>query len=252
MDNRYIMVPYEIIDEAEHQELIIALYIYLMYNYNAFRQVYTSPSYMLHQCGYGYNNNSKSRGHFEKISSAINWLIDNGYIWMIEDPVTGNQDVNICECKPNQHFNIELSEKCFENLGKHVRLHFPEYEKMHFLFFDKDYPSYRKLVNLFFLILQNVHFEKGEKFYYYVCTIDKLVDKKAAGTKATIYKLIAMLEEIDLLHGATAGSIKAAKFTIAPPHVFIRHSDNWENELEYAVSKTDRDRNSYFKLKGVI
>lgn len=201
---------------------------------------------MLTHCGYEYNSNSRSRGHIGKVTDALMWLYSAGYIWVFEHPVTGDQMCDMDDFKPNQHFNIELTEKAFDSRRNYIVVYLEEYEKLHSLFFDKDFPSYRKLVNLFCFILKSAFVRRQQGVVYHAASIDYLADKNTAGNSSTIYKLLPMLEDMELLHSnSNHNAVKTTAGFAKMSHIFVRHSENWKDELSKAIAVAAIDRKEY-------
>lgn len=247
-----IKIPFEVIDEASNQELLLPLYVYLMMNVGKSNRIYTSTSYMLFQCGYNYNTNSKTRGHFDKLQDALQWLYDHKYIFAFEHPLNGNQFESVRSAKPTQHFNIEITTKATDTENHYIIMYDDEYTKLHSLFFEKDYKTYCKLVNLFCFILQRVIVKDNGGLIFYTATIDKIIEKKSVGCKATVYKLLPMLYDLELLHSNfnTEGCKKYIDSQHKLPHIFVRHSENWNTQLNKAINFVLKSRDSYLSSIG--
>lgn len=252
MKKSCIKIPFEVIDEASNQELLLPLYVYLMMNVGKSNRIYTSTAYMLFQCGYNYNTNSKTRGHFDKLQDALQWLYDNEYIFAFEHPLNGNQFESVRSAKPTQHFNIKLTDKAIDVESSFVAIYDDEYTKLHSLFFEKNYRSYCKLVNLFCLILRKVVVKNNGGLIFYTATIDKIVKKKIAGCKATVYKSLSMLYDLELLHSNfnTESCKKYIDSQHKLPHIFVRHNENWETQLNMAISIEKKSRKKYLNPTG--
>lgn len=252
MKKQWIKIPYEVIDEGCNQEVLLPLYVYLMMNVGKSNQIYTSTAYMLFQCGYNYNANSKVRGHFDKLQDALQWLYDKKYIFAFEHPQNGNQFDSSRSAKPTQHFNIEIAIKATDVNDHYIVMYDDEYAKLHSLFFEKDYRSYCKLVNLFCFILQRAIVKDNGSLIFYITTIDKIIEKKSVGCKATVYKLLPMLYELELLHSNfnTEGCKKYIDAQYKLPHIFVRHSENWKTQLNQAITFVLKSREKYLSSMG--
>lgn len=251
-NEHFIMIPYEVVDASDNIELLLPIYIYLKINANLFDVVYTSKSHMLFNSGYVYNSNSTSRGYIRKVEEAILWLETYKYIYTIEDIHTGDQGCDIRSFKPGTHFNIVLNERDGYQ-EKFLKMYLSDYEILYSLFFEDDFYMYNKLLYLYCYIMQKVQYKRKDELYYYVCNIDMLAERGGAGKANTIYKLIKFFDKADIFHYKVVKRIKTNKESfITGPHVFVRHSEDWENELEYAVLETETKRTKYFKSKGML
>lgn len=251
----YIRIPYEIIDADVSREYLLPIYIALQFRRGLSGRIYTSLADLLSEAGYQYNSHAVKRGYIQGVLSALQWLDQQSYIELYENPTTRDALTTLSDLKPTTPFNILMSQKNHEEQS-YIKLYLREYEILETMYWDGEYkPKWRPYM-LFCYIVRHFQFDKtidASNLHYYNSNLDKVAEGVLQSTnRARITELLEKLDHANLLHYTTLPPLKTKLRVINGSHIIVRHSDFWERDLQMAKNRASSKRYNYFLEKGLI
>ena len=257
---RWLLIPYEIVQYTEKNLLLTTIFIYLQSNRTFRGIVRTSELELCEGCGYCYRPNENGQNLLDEIHDALNLLFQLGYIECFLDKKCYNQYANVSELPDivaTSTFNIRLSDKCLNADDRFMVLKLTDYDKIYEMRYKYRAPFMRNAFNVFCYIgcsSSGIKLEDGSWLVYF-CQVGTTMVTKIPGiqSRTTLNKLLKALTDEQLLSEATLPNLRLNNGKIVKgAKIFIPYTSKADKMLPIAITAAEKSRKDYYIKQGLL
>lgn len=258
----YFIVNKEFFDNNDDDDMLLATYMFLQCHGNTSRRVFASLESIVWQCGYCYGYTDYAKQSLNNLRQSLETLREMGYIDGYYYPNKKGKIKNLDTVKDKQSFIIMLNadEVGYGELGSQYLCvpieHYLKIIDYCHAYHPAQLKKYLKLYCYISFMLgpypdaESRTIENIKKHpNYFRTTLKALEDNTecAMGVK-TVMTVLSVFEELEIFHSNHKINMidmnKDGSF-INIGKVFVRHSENWQLELECAVKHYQRQLKTY-------
>lgn len=264
----YFIVPHDIVNTLDKSTFILPVFMSIRYNTTIGGKCLTSQKVLLDNCGYKFNSKSTARGHMDSIRDALNYLLQEDYIYDPVDATTDKPITSFDDISPYKFFTFNINKDlCNSTYGGFSIIYVDLYEAILKAHKDNRTTSLWRILIVFTFISMRIWNRTDVNYVaatkeqaaairrsnpeFYGCSVQSMhkgISKIYQISKSSLDKCICFLESNNIIHRKRLGNYICEGITVNLGSVIVLDSDMWEAEISGAAEEYRKRRTDYLIL----